>query len=283
MTADGVEGDRRFAIFDLDTGLGLTARRVPQLLFASAALMADGHVRITLPDGSIADTDATRSDWLGRRVALRSADNNAGSRYENVVDFEHEQNKRLGNVRRSVRAVPRLRLGASVAPLRLHHRRMAPPPLPPQRAAQRRTRGLPNRLHRCHRRCDPHNRPHDPAMRDGHTPAARRDRLRPGPPAHARTRARRPPRGRGARHPPRHHPHRRRSDPSVDGIAPASRRHTGRDTRSTPRRAPHPHRQHSPEMHGNERRGWHRDRTASIVGSAVDLPPDTIELIARRV
>ena len=91
MTADGIEGDRRFAIFELDTGLGLTARRVPQLLFASAALMAEGQVRITLPDGSIADTDAALSDWLGRRVALRSAENNAGRRYENVVDFEHEQ------------------------------------------------------------------------------------------------------------------------------------------------------------------------------------------------
>jgi uncharacterized protein YcbX len=91
LTADGLDGDRRHAIFDLDTGLGLTARRVPQLLFASAALTPDRHVKITLPDGSIADTDAALSDWLGRRVALRSADSNAGSRYENVVDFEHEQ------------------------------------------------------------------------------------------------------------------------------------------------------------------------------------------------
>jgi uncharacterized protein YcbX len=91
LTADGVEGDRRYAIFDLATGLGLTARREPQLLFASAALTAEGQLRITLPDGSIADKDAALSDWLGRRVALRSANCNTGSRYENVVDPEHEQ------------------------------------------------------------------------------------------------------------------------------------------------------------------------------------------------
>jgi uncharacterized protein YcbX len=90
LTDDGLDGDRRYAIFDLDTGLGLTARRVPELLFASATLTRDGHLRITLPDGSIADGDDALSDWLGRRVALRSADRNAGSRYENVVDFEHE-------------------------------------------------------------------------------------------------------------------------------------------------------------------------------------------------
>ena len=36
VTADGLEGDRRFAIYDVETGFGLTARRVPELLFASA-------------------------------------------------------------------------------------------------------------------------------------------------------------------------------------------------------------------------------------------------------
>ena len=47
-------------------------------------------MRIALPDGSIANGDDALSDWLGRRVALRSAGRNGGSRYENVVDFEHE-------------------------------------------------------------------------------------------------------------------------------------------------------------------------------------------------
>ena len=50
-SADGFEGDRRFAIYDLETGLGLTARRVPELLFASARWREDGMVEITLPDG----------------------------------------------------------------------------------------------------------------------------------------------------------------------------------------------------------------------------------------
>ena len=90
-TADGFDGDRRYAIFDLDTGLGLTARRLPQLLFASARLTADGGVRITLPDGRPADGDDVLSAWLGRRVALRCATANVGSRYEDVVDFERER------------------------------------------------------------------------------------------------------------------------------------------------------------------------------------------------
>jgi uncharacterized protein len=91
VTADGLDGDRRYAIFDLDTGLGLTGRRVPELLFASAGLGADGGVQITLPDGTLADGDEALSDWLGRRAALRSADANVGRRYEDVIDFEHEQ------------------------------------------------------------------------------------------------------------------------------------------------------------------------------------------------
>ena len=91
VTADGFDGDRRYAIFDLDTGLGLTARRVPELLLASASLTADGGVRITLPDGRLADGDDVLSGWLGRRVALRCAEHNVGSRYEDVVDFERER------------------------------------------------------------------------------------------------------------------------------------------------------------------------------------------------
>ncbi len=91
VTGDGLDGDRRYAIFDLDTGLGLTARRVPELLLASASLTADGGARITLPDGSLADGDDALSAWLGRRVGLRTAGQNAGSRYEDVIDFERER------------------------------------------------------------------------------------------------------------------------------------------------------------------------------------------------
>jgi uncharacterized protein len=90
LIGDGPEGDRRFAIYDLQSGLGLTARRVPDLLFASARLRDDGTAEITLPDGSVASNDDALSAWLGRPVTLRSAATDAARRYENVVDFEHE-------------------------------------------------------------------------------------------------------------------------------------------------------------------------------------------------
>jgi len=91
VTGDGLEGDRRFAIYDVETGLGLTARRVPELLFASARLRDDGSVEITLPDGSLARDDGALSAWLGRRVALRSLDAEVPRRFESpAVDFERE-------------------------------------------------------------------------------------------------------------------------------------------------------------------------------------------------
>jgi len=91
VTDGGIVGDRGYAIFDLDTGLGLTARRVPELLFASARLVADDRPpEITLPDGSIACGDAALSHWLGRRVALRAASEVDDRRYENPMDAEHD-------------------------------------------------------------------------------------------------------------------------------------------------------------------------------------------------
>lgn len=90
VTPGGIKGDRRYAIYDLETGLGLTARRVPELLFAHARLHESGEVEITLPDGSIATDDDALSTWLRRPIALRSADENTPRRYENPSDFEHE-------------------------------------------------------------------------------------------------------------------------------------------------------------------------------------------------
>jgi uncharacterized protein YcbX len=87
---EGLQGDRRYAIHDVETGLGLTARRVPELLFASARLQDDGTVQITLPDGSEAADDEALSAWLGRRVTLRSPSENGASSYENVLDYEQE-------------------------------------------------------------------------------------------------------------------------------------------------------------------------------------------------
>lgn len=89
VTSEGIEGDRGYAIFDLETGFGLTGRREAQLLFGSARLTADG-VEITLPDGTIAEDDAALSNWLGRPVALRSNAEVAERRYQSPEDFEHE-------------------------------------------------------------------------------------------------------------------------------------------------------------------------------------------------
>ena len=77
----GIVGDRMWAVVDTDTGLGLTARRAPELLFAHAALIDDG-VRITLPDGSTAADDAALSNWLGRSVALVRATPTTSATFE---------------------------------------------------------------------------------------------------------------------------------------------------------------------------------------------------------
>lgn len=86
----GLRGDRAFALFDTETGFGLTARRQPQLLFAAAAYRPDGTVTITLPDGTTADDDDALSAWLGRPVTLRLAAEPGERVYENPADFEHD-------------------------------------------------------------------------------------------------------------------------------------------------------------------------------------------------
>jgi len=88
--SQGLTGDRRFAIFDAETGFGLTARRQPRLLFAAASMRPDGSVLITLPDGSVAADDAALSAWLDRPVVLRSTEEVRERRFENPVDFEEE-------------------------------------------------------------------------------------------------------------------------------------------------------------------------------------------------
>lgn len=81
---EGVAGDRRWALFDVTTGFGLTARRVPDLLFLSGRLRGDGTAEVVLPDGSVTSEDAVLSGWLGRPVTLRAAADAPGERlYEN--------------------------------------------------------------------------------------------------------------------------------------------------------------------------------------------------------
>jgi uncharacterized protein len=84
----GIAGDRRWALFDRDTGLGLTARRVPDLLFAAARLTPEGGVEVVLPDGTVTADDDVLSDWLGRPIELRAAtdEGNVAPTYETPVD-----------------------------------------------------------------------------------------------------------------------------------------------------------------------------------------------------
>ncbi len=88
----GIEGDRAFALFDADTGLGLDcSSAVPELLYASARYCgASARPEIRLPDGRIACHDDAVSDWLGRRVELRASTDAAERRYENPLDAERE-------------------------------------------------------------------------------------------------------------------------------------------------------------------------------------------------
>jgi uncharacterized protein YcbX len=86
---EGLAGDRQWALFDTGTGFGLTARRVPDLLFATARLRPGGGVEVVLPDGTVTSDDGVLSDWLGRPVALRAAAEAVGTRrYENPLDVE---------------------------------------------------------------------------------------------------------------------------------------------------------------------------------------------------
>ena len=74
----GLAGDRRWGIVDCETGMVLTARRVPSLLLASSRL-TDAGVEVVLPDGDVltapsAHADDVLSQWIGRRVALVHAE-----------------------------------------------------------------------------------------------------------------------------------------------------------------------------------------------------------------
>ena len=86
----GIVGDdRQWALVDVETGLALTARRQPELLFAAAALEGDGVV-VTLPDRLTTSDDAALSAWLGHPVALTRADATDHGTYEIALDFENE-------------------------------------------------------------------------------------------------------------------------------------------------------------------------------------------------
>ena len=90
----GIVGDRGWSVYDVATGNTLTARRSPDLLFASARVV-DGEVIVKLPDGSEIGEgdDAALSAWLGRSVELRSAGEHnvdVGGTYEVPLDVEND-------------------------------------------------------------------------------------------------------------------------------------------------------------------------------------------------
>jgi uncharacterized protein YcbX len=94
VTDLGVVGDRGWSVYDVETGNTLTARRSPDLLFASARVV-DGEVVVTIPDGSEVGEgdDSALSAWLGRDVELRAAgDHNldVGGTYEVPLDVAND-------------------------------------------------------------------------------------------------------------------------------------------------------------------------------------------------
>ena len=86
----GIVGDRRWGLLDVATGHVLTARRAPQLLFASARWL-DGGVEIRSDTGAALGGDDALSAWLGREVRLVPAGEGVRGTYETPVDFEHER------------------------------------------------------------------------------------------------------------------------------------------------------------------------------------------------
>lgn len=84
----GIEFDRAWGIFDPATGMVLTGRREPSLLFLSATVV-DGRPNITTDDGIDVSTDAELSAWIGRPLEIRSAADGPAT-FENPMDVDNE-------------------------------------------------------------------------------------------------------------------------------------------------------------------------------------------------
>lgn len=75
LGAIGIEGDRVWAVRDLERGGLRGAKKIPGLMQLRAHLSEDGQVRVQFPDGSEgvagdADLDQQLSAWLDRKVRL---------------------------------------------------------------------------------------------------------------------------------------------------------------------------------------------------------------------
>ena len=78
VDVNGIEGDRRWAVVDAETGVSLSAKRYANLLQCQART-ENGAVKVALPDGrefdaGTAELAESLSELLGRRVATRAAD-----------------------------------------------------------------------------------------------------------------------------------------------------------------------------------------------------------------
>ena len=95
LTDVGFVGDRLWGVVDNASGRTLSAKTVPELLFASART-ADGAVVITLPDGTeheaaAAGTSAAIAAWIDRDCSLRPASEVTGSSYEMTFDPPNDE------------------------------------------------------------------------------------------------------------------------------------------------------------------------------------------------
>lgn len=88
VTALGIDADRAWGLYDTATGLVLTARREPALLFLSASSQ-HGRPVITDGDGAVLGSDAELSAALGRPVELRAAAGGPAT-FENPMDIDNE-------------------------------------------------------------------------------------------------------------------------------------------------------------------------------------------------
>ncbi|MEO6987787.1 MAG: MOSC N-terminal beta barrel domain-containing protein [Aquihabitans sp.] len=89
----GIVGDRGHALRDSVTGVVLTARRDPSLLFASGRVEGPDAV-VHLPDGHETADDDVLSDWIGRPVELIGPSGHADT-YEIPADPEDDDSEIL--------------------------------------------------------------------------------------------------------------------------------------------------------------------------------------------
>jgi uncharacterized protein YcbX len=90
VTHHGIDGDRAYALRDVESGKVLSAKRWGRLL-EGAARLVEGRPAITLPGGNELawgdpGTDAALSEWFGRPVQLVRADPSSPATYQLNVD-----------------------------------------------------------------------------------------------------------------------------------------------------------------------------------------------------